>query len=153
MAIKVLAKFCSVAATGLLVFAALGPAKWQVRTGFGWQIDHLLAYFAVTPIFCLAWPQPFVVGGALSVIGALLEGLQVFTPDRTADLRAAFYGAGGAMAAALLAKLLIRARTSMRAGHRTEKLVSTAGLLARSPFFFNYRSRFTRRRELARVEQ
>ena len=24
----------------LLVFAALGPAKWQVRTGLGWQFDQ-----------------------------------------------------------------------------------------------------------------
>jgi len=41
---------------------------------------------------------------------ALLEGLQAFTPDRSANLVAAFYGAGGALAAALLAELLIRAR-------------------------------------------
>jgi len=110
MTIKVLAKFCSVAALAVLVFAALGPAKWQLRTGLGWQIDHIVAYFAVTPIVCLAWPRPFVVGGALMVIGALLEGLQAFTPDRTPDVRAALYGASGALAAALLAELFIRAR-------------------------------------------
>ena len=42
--------------------------------------------------------------------GALLEGLQALTPDRTANLLAAFYGAGGALAAALLAELFIRVR-------------------------------------------
>jgi VanZ family protein len=110
MTIKGLAKFCSVAAMALLVFAALGPAKWQVRTGLGWQFDHFLAYFAVTPIFCLAWPRPFVVGGTLMVIGSLLEALQAFTPDRMPNLLAAFWGASGALAAALIAELFIRAR-------------------------------------------
>jgi len=41
---------------------------------------------------------------------ALLEGLQAFTPDRSANLLAAVCGAGGALAAALLAELFIRAR-------------------------------------------
>ena len=43
------------------------------------------------------------------VVAALLEGLQAFTPDRTAYLPAVFYGAGGALAAALVAELFIRA--------------------------------------------
>jgi hypothetical protein len=42
--------------------------------------------------------------------GALLEGLQAFTPDRTANLLAAVCGAGGALAAALLAELFVRVR-------------------------------------------
>jgi VanZ family protein len=92
------------------VFAALGPAKWQVRTGLGWQFDHFLAYFAVTPIFCLSWPRPFVVGGTLMVIGSLLEALQAFTPDRMPNLAAAFWGASGALTAALIAELFIRSR-------------------------------------------
>jgi hypothetical protein len=29
----------------LLLFCALGPAKWQYRTGLGWQIDHVVGYF------------------------------------------------------------------------------------------------------------
>jgi hypothetical protein len=62
----------------LLLFAALGPAKWQVRMGLGWQIDHFADYLPVMPIFCLAWPRPLVVGGALAVIGALLEGARSF---------------------------------------------------------------------------
>jgi hypothetical protein len=43
------------------------------------------------------------------VFGSALEGLQTFTPDRSANLMAAFYGAGGALAAALIAELYIRA--------------------------------------------
>jgi hypothetical protein len=40
--------------------------------------------------------------------GALPEGLQAFTPDRTANVLAAVCGAGGALTAALLAELFIR---------------------------------------------
>jgi uncharacterized membrane protein YciS (DUF1049 family) len=43
-------------------------------------------------------------------VGALLEGLQAFTPHRSSNLLAALYGAGGALAAALLAELFIRVR-------------------------------------------
>src|SRR5450759_5470932 len=107
---RVFMKFCSVAVMVLLVIVALGPAKWQPRSGLGWQIDHFLGYFAITLFVCLAWPRPFVVGGALMAGGALLEGLQALTPDRSSNLLAALYGAGGALAAALLAELFIRAR-------------------------------------------
>jgi VanZ family protein len=110
MAIRLIAKFCSVAAMVLLVILALGPANWTPRTALGWQIDHFLGYFAITSIFCLAWPRPLVVGGVLMAFGALLEGLQALTPDRTPNLLAALCGAGGALAAALLAELFIRAR-------------------------------------------
>lgn len=127
MTIKFLAGCCSVAAIALLVFAALGPATYPVRTGLGWQVDHFLAYFVVTPIFCLAWRRPFVVGGALMVIGALLEGLQAFTPDRLPSLLAAFWGASGALAGALIAELFIRAQRALRAhAFRNSNLASKA---------------------------
>jgi VanZ family protein len=109
LTIKLIAKFCSVAAIVLVVITALGPANWQARTGLGWEIDHFLGYFAITLLVCLAWPRPFVVG-ALMAVAALLEGLQALTPDRTSNLFAAFYGASGALAAALRAELFIRAR-------------------------------------------
>ena len=76
----------------------------------GWQIDHFLGYFAMTLLVCCAWPRPFVVGGALMAVAALLEGLQAFTPDRTPDLVAVLCGASGALAATLLVELFIRAR-------------------------------------------
>ena len=110
MTIRLIAKFCSVAAMVLLVIIALGPAKWTPRTALGWEIDHFLGYFAITSLFCLAWPRPLVVGGALMAVAALLEGLQALTPDRSSYFVAAFYGAGGALAAALLAALFIRVR-------------------------------------------
>jgi VanZ family protein len=109
MIIKQVAKLCSVAAMVLVAITALGPADWQPRTGLGWQFDHFAGYFVITSLVCFAWPRPFVVGVALMAFGALLEGLQAFTPDRHANLVAAFCGAGGALAAALLAELFIRA--------------------------------------------
>jgi VanZ family protein len=109
MTIKSVAKFCSVAAIILVVFAALGPTNWAPRTELGWEADHFLGWFAITSLVCFAWPRPLVVGGALMAFALLLEGLQAFTPDRSANLVAALCGAGGALAAALLAELFIRA--------------------------------------------
>lgn len=101
-------KFCSVAILVLLVIMALGPANWQPRTELGWEFDHFAGYFAITIFVCLAWPRPLVVGGAIMAFGSLLEGLQAFTPDRSSNLMAAIYGAGGAFAAALIAELFRR---------------------------------------------
>ena len=103
------AKVLSVAIMVLLVIGALGPANWTPRTALGWQIDHFLGYFAITLLVCFAWPRPLVVGGLLMAAAFLLEGLQAFTPDRTANLVAALCGAGGVLAAALLAELFGRA--------------------------------------------
>jgi hypothetical protein len=102
------AKICCVPVMVLLVIAALGPGKWTPRTALGWQFDHFIGYFGITLFFCFAWARPFVVGGAIMAVAAVLEALQVFTPDRSAYLPAIFYGAGGALAAALIAELLMR---------------------------------------------
>src|SRR4029453_5181725 len=110
MTIKLVIKFCSVAvAIAAIVFAQLGPGDWQVRTGLGWQTEHVLAYFVVTSIACLVWPKPFVGGPAFMAASVLLEALQDLTPDRHANFQAGLYGAGGALAAALLVELFTRA--------------------------------------------
>ena len=108
MTIKFMTKFCSAALIVLFVIIAVGPGNWAPRTGFGFQLDHFLGYLALTSLVCLAWPRPVIVGGTLMAGGALLEGLQVFTPNHHADLVAASCGAEGALAAALLAELFIR---------------------------------------------
>jgi hypothetical protein len=41
-------KVCGVAALVLLVFIALGPAKWTPRSGHGFQFDHFVGYFVFT---------------------------------------------------------------------------------------------------------
>jgi VanZ family protein len=103
-------KFCSVAAAiAAIVYAQLGPGDWQPRTGLGWQSEHVLAYFVVTLIVCLVWPRPFVVGPVFALASMLLEALQALTSDRHANLLAGLYGAGGALAAALLVELFTRA--------------------------------------------
>jgi len=106
--VRVGAKAFCVPIVFLLVIAALGPEKWAPRTHFGWQFDHFIGYFGITLFVCFAWPRPFVVGGAFAAVAALLEGLQAFTPDRSAYLPAIFYGAAGALAAALVAELVAR---------------------------------------------
>ncbi len=102
------AKACCVPIVILLVIAALGPEKWAPRTHLGWQFDHFIGYFGITLFVCVAWPRPFLIGGVFAAIAALLEGLQAFTPDRSAYLPAILYGAAGALAAALIAELFMR---------------------------------------------
>jgi VanZ family protein len=109
MSIKPMTKVCSMAVLALLlVFAALGPAKWIPRSGLGWQIDHIVGYFAFTLMFCLAWPRPLVVGGALMASAVLLEALQACTPDRHCDFQAAMYGVSGALLAGVVGDVFIR---------------------------------------------
>jgi VanZ family protein len=102
------AKACCVPIVVLLVIAALGPEKWAPRTHLGWQFDHFIGYFGITLFVCFAWPRPFVAGGVFAAIAALLEVLQAFTPDRSAYLPAIFYGAAGALVAALIVEFVIR---------------------------------------------
>ena len=102
------AKACCLPIAVLLLVAALGPEKWAPRTHLGWQFDHFIGYFGIALFVCFAWPRPLVVGAAFAAVAALLEGLQAFTPDRSAYLPAIFYGAAGALVAALVAELVIR---------------------------------------------
>jgi len=102
------AKVCSGVIIILLLVAALGPAKWAPRTELGWQFDHFIGYFGITLFVCIAWPRPLLVGGIIMAVAALLESLQALTPDRSANLEAALCGAGGALAAALVAELFIQ---------------------------------------------
>ena len=97
-----------------IAYAALGPADWQIRTGLHWLVEHFLAFFAVTLIFCLAWPRPMLVAGALLPIAVLLEASQGLTPDRVADPATALVAAAGVSAAALLADLVVNLRKKAR---------------------------------------
>ena len=104
MSIKTATRVCGVTVLVLLLlFAALGPAKLQVRTGLGWRFDHVAGYFAFAVLFCLAWPRPFIVGGALIAGAMLLHPLQALTPDRCCDFEAALWGVSGAAAGVLAA--------------------------------------------------
>jgi VanZ family protein len=115
------AKICSGAILVLLVIAALGPEKWTPRTALGWQVDHFLGYFAITLLVCLGWPRPLVVGVLMIAAAFLLEGLQAFTPDRSANLVAALWGSGGILAAAIPTALCIQAWKWHLKGARSAK--------------------------------
>ena len=104
---KVLRVFC-VAILVVLLFVGLGPASWQPRSGYGWELDHFAGYFVITLICCIAWSRPLLVGGSLVVFPVLLEGAQAFMPDRSSYYLAAVYSAAGVLAAALLADLFLR---------------------------------------------
>ncbi len=104
-----------IALCGALLIAAIAadslvPVAWQIRLGLHWLVEHFLAYLAATAILCVAWPRPFIVAGALMALACVLEALQGLTSDRIPDLPTALAGAGGAMAAALLAALVIGVR-------------------------------------------
>jgi hypothetical protein len=90
-----------------IVFATLVPAGWQIRLGLHWLVEHFLAYFAVTSIFCLAWPRPMAVAAALLPLAVLLEAMQGLTPDRVPDLATTLSAATGVASAALLADLIL----------------------------------------------
>jgi VanZ family protein len=90
-----------------IAIATLMPAGWQVRLGLHWLIEHFLAYFAVTTIFCLAWRRPMRVAAVLLPVAVLLEAAQGLTPDRTPDLATALIAAAGVALAALLADLVL----------------------------------------------
>ena len=91
------------AVQALFRFSGLGRRRWGDQIRCIKIIVASNANDAITIIVCLAWPRPLVVGGALMVFGSALEGLQAFTPDRSS---------GGALSAALIAELLMRAFSS-----------------------------------------
>ena len=108
-----LSRWIALAGAALLVaiaVATLIPAGWQMRLGLHWLVEHFLAYFAVTSIFCLAWPRPMAVAAGLLPAAVLLEALQGLTPDRVADFPTALFAAAGVASAALLADLAITLR-------------------------------------------
>jgi VanZ family protein len=110
MTFRLMLKVCSVAALIVLVVFALGPSKWTPRSGLGFEFDHFVGYFFFTLLFCLTWPRPLVVGGALVVLAVVLENLQSFLPGRSSYFVAALYSAAGVLVAALLAELFMRAQ-------------------------------------------
>ena len=108
-----LSRWIALAGAALLVaiaVATLIPAGWQMRLGLHWLVEHFLAYFAVTSVFCLAWPRPMTVAAVLLPFAVLLEVLQGLTPDRVPDLATALSAATGVASAALLANLVIGLR-------------------------------------------
>jgi VanZ family protein len=114
MTVRRVLQTCCVVGLLVLAFVGLGPAKWQPRSGLGWEIDHFVGYCVITLLCCVAWPRPLFIGGALVIFAVLLEGLQAFMPDRSSYYLAAVYSASGVLVGALIADLLIRALSRFR---------------------------------------
>jgi VanZ family protein len=93
-----------------IAVATLIPVGWQARLGLHWLVEHFLAFFTLTLVFCLAWKRPMAVAAVLLPVAVLMESLQALTPDRTADLATALFAATGVASAALLADLVMRLR-------------------------------------------
>jgi hypothetical protein len=96
----------------LVVVASLMlPAEWErLRTGH-WFIEHFLGYFAASSIVLLGWHRPLLVAGGFTVAAVILEALQSLTPNHSPAVLSVIGGAGGALAAALIAKLIMVARS------------------------------------------
>ena len=93
-----------------IAIATLIPTGWELRTGLHYLVEHYLVYFAVTLLFCVAWPRPALVAVVLMVLAGVCEALQGLTTDRTPDLLTAISGAAGVISGGLLAQLLIWSR-------------------------------------------
>jgi hypothetical protein len=103
---------------GVVLMAAIAaatfvPAAWPVRLGLHWLVEHFLAYFVVTTVFCLASRRPMAVAAVLTPVAIVLESLQTLTVDRVADPVTALFAAAGVAAAALLADLAMVLRRSV----------------------------------------
>jgi len=119
-------RLCGVVAVAGIIFAYfLPPSLERLRTGH-WEVEHFLAYLAVTSIICLGWRRPFAVAVTLIAVAALLEALQSLTPNHSANLLGVLTAAAGALAAALAAKLILSVRTRhASAGQRSVTVART----------------------------
>jgi VanZ family protein len=109
MRINLFLKVCSLLGLVLFLVVGLGSPNYQPRSGLGWEFDHFVGYFVLTVVFCLAWPRRLLVVASLIVFAVLLEGLQALPRDRSSNMLAALYSAGGVLTSAVFVELLIRA--------------------------------------------
>jgi hypothetical protein len=99
--------FAGVVLLAAVVAATFVPAAWQVRLGLHWLVEHFLAYFVLTLVFCLATRRPMAVAAVLLPLAVILESLQALTADRVADAVTALFAAAGVAAAALVFDLAV----------------------------------------------
>jgi VanZ family protein len=117
----ILFRLFGVLAMGSVIFASLMlPTDWErMRTGH-WFLEHFLGYFVASSIILLGWPRPFLVAGFLAVAAVILEALQSLSPSHSANLDSVIGGATGALAAALIAKLIVARRSPKTEQRRRE---------------------------------
>ena len=135
-----------VALIAAIVFATFVPVDRQIRTGLHWRTEHFLAYFVATSIVWLGWRRPLLVAGGLMIAAVLLEALQSLTPNHTSNFLSVLSGAGGVLAAVLLAEFMLGIDRA------TRRRASTARAGAAGATLTNQSSRGTNRRRIARAE-
>ena len=96
--------------TGIIFASLLLPPEWEALRTDHPIIEHFLAYFVASSVLILGWGRPVAVAGSLTVAAAILEVLQSLTPTHVPNPVVALGGALGALAAALIFKLLATAR-------------------------------------------
>src|SRR5512134_1136868 len=109
-----LVAFAGAVLLAAIVAATFIPAAWQVRLGLHSLVEHFLAYFAVTAIFCIASRRPMAVAAVLVPLAVVLESLQALTAERVADAVTALFAAAGVAAAALLADVVLAVKSRPR---------------------------------------
>lgn len=93
-----------------IIVATVIPVGWQIRPGLHWLVEHFIAFFTTTLVFCFVWPRPMKVAAVMLPFALLVEAAQALTPDRTADVATALIAAAGVASAALLADLVLYLR-------------------------------------------
>lgn len=109
----------------LFVYATISPLRYRPTLLISSKLEHLAAFAVLGALFCLAYPRrtptvlAFIIGDA-----ALLEILQLLTPDRHARLMDAIQKIVGGAAGVVAARCLLhldRARSwfKVRSMHGT----------------------------------
>src|SRR5256885_16660330 len=113
---RIVIKVCSVVSVGLIAYAALGPANWQLRPMLGWKTEHFLGFLIVTFIACVAWPRPLIVGLALMTTAGMLQAVQGVKPYRIPELPSVIRVAWGELFASVAAVRVHTAASVLRQG-------------------------------------
>ena len=94
-----------------LIYATVSPLADRPNFMASTTIQHLLAYAALTGLFCQAYPQRVRLLFVLVIAGILLlEAAQVFLPDRHARIRDIAEKTTGAIGGICIAKAWLYVR-------------------------------------------
>ena len=99
----------------LVAYVTLSPLAHRPTLSTSWHIEHFAAFAVLGGLFCLAYPRS-ILAVLIIVLGsaALLEFLQLFTPDRharTLDALQKIAGGGVGIAAGRVILNFDRARS------------------------------------------
>jgi hypothetical protein len=117
---RLLLKIAAWAGLCFVAYATLSPLRYRPTLPISSNLEHLAAFAVLGAFFCLAYPRRtsavliFVLGGA-----ALLEVLQLLTPDRHTRTLDAFQKIAGGAAGVFAGRAILyldRARSWFQIG-------------------------------------